>query len=338
MFFKTSKIIAFLLLCTVARAQMHQKYGIFDTSIDFDSNIAQNDLMLKSSILALEKTIDPNNYIVGPGDKFGINIDAMEKMFFSSFVGPAGDLLIPGVGSVQIAGYTLNLSISRIEKKISKTFKNANIDVSLIELKSFKIRLLGAINRPGFAVIKSEMRLDEVLDLVGGLHRDADEDNILIINKVGDSSIIAMNNYLAYSNLEHNPILNEGDVIEVPFKLDKNRSLVASHTLKKTPIIVSGFVNSPGPLKYFPGYSVGDYIGLAGGISEIGNSRKIFLIRNNIKTKVPLSKVVVPGDQIIIPENVFNIIFGKNSFIQNITALFSIVSTYTIIADRINNN
>ena len=75
--------------------------------------------------------------------------------------------MIPGVGAVQISGYSLKLAIKEIEK-ISKTFKNANIDVSLIDLKSFKIRFFGAINRPGFAVIKSEMRLDEALDLVGG--------------------------------------------------------------------------------------------------------------------------------------------------------------------------
>ena len=62
--------------------QIDQKYGVFDTSIDFESNIVSNDLMSKSSILALEKTIDPETYIIGPGDKFGINIDTMEKMFF----------------------------------------------------------------------------------------------------------------------------------------------------------------------------------------------------------------------------------------------------------------
>ena len=55
--------------------------------------------------------------------------------------------------------------------------------------------VFGAIN-DGFAVIKSEMRLDEALDLVR-LHRDADEDNILIINNNGDSSKIVMGNYLA---------------------------------------------------------------------------------------------------------------------------------------------
>ena len=50
-----------------------------------------------------------------------------------------------------------------------------------------------------------------------------------------------------------------------------------------------------------------------------------------------MSDIVIPGDQIIIHENAFSIIFGKNSFLQNVTALFSIISTYTIISDRINN-
>jgi hypothetical protein len=46
---------------------------------------------------------------------------------------------------------------------------------------------------------------------------------------------------------------------------------------------------------------------------------------------------VIPGDHIIVPEGTFSVLFGKNSFLQNLTALFSIISTYTIISDRLNN-
>ena len=333
-----SKLLLITLFFLDARAQNLPRYGVFDTNVEFKSNNSNNDLTLANPILALEESINPDKYIIGPGDKFGINIDTMEKMFFSASVGPSGDLLIPGVGSVQISGNSLNVSIEAIKKRISKTFKNANIDISLIGLKSFKIASLGAVNNPGFAVIQAGSRLDEFLGLVGGLHRDADENNIIKINKVGDSSRLVISKYLADGNLEHNPILNEGDVIEVPFKSNKNPELGKVHTLKKTPILVSGFVNNPGPLRYFPGYSIGDYIGLAGGISEIGDSKKIFLIRDNFKIKTKYSETVLPGDQIIIPEGTFSVIFGKNSFLQNLTALFSIISTYTIISDRLNNN
>ena len=49
------------------------------------------------------------------------------------------------------------------------------------------------------------------------------------------------------------------------------------------------------------------------------------------------NEIVIPGDHIIVPEGTFSVLFGKNSFLQNLTALFSIISTYTIISDRLNN-
>ena len=44
-------------------------------------------------------------------------------MFFSAPVGPAGDLLIPGVGSVQISGLNLSSSIISIKDGENKEFK-----------------------------------------------------------------------------------------------------------------------------------------------------------------------------------------------------------------------
>ncbi len=333
-----SKIIFIFIVIFDARAQNSHSFDYFDTSIENKSNHLNKNLISKNSVLALEKSVNPSEYTVGSGDVLGINISTMEKMFFSAIVGPAGDLLIPGVGSIQISGLSLDSSIIFIKDRILTTFKNADIDVSLVGLKSFKVQLFGAVNEPGFITVKAFTRLDEAINLSGGLHRDADENKLLIKNKDGDSNFVNINDYLLNGKLDQNPILLEGDRIEVFFSTKNNPKPAISFTLKKTPIFVSGFVNTPGPFKYFPGYNVGDYIGFAGGISEIGSSNKIFLIRKNKKIITTDLEIVLPGDQIFIPEGTFSVIFGKNSFLQNLTALFSIISTYTIISDRVNNN
>ena len=332
------RIFFFILIISSARAQSINKFGFFDTSTETNSTPLDNELISNNSFIALEKSVSPIDYIIGPGDILGININTMEKMFFSAPVGPAGDLLIPGVGSVQIAGLSLNSSITSIKNRILRTFKNADIDISLISLKSFKVQLFGALNEPGFATIQAFTRLDRAVSLAGGLHREADEERILIKNKNGDSNFVNIKYYLLNGDLNHNPILNEGDRVKVFFKPNSDSKSIIGLTIKKTPILVSGFVNTPGPLKYFPGYNVIDYIGLAGGISEIGSTRKIFLIRNSKKILISESELVLPGDQIHVPEGTFSVVFGKNSFLQNITALFSIISTYTVISERINNN
>ena len=320
-----------------ARAQIELKFGQFDTRVPDKSFLDNENLNLNKPTIILEKALDPEKYIIGSGDVFGININTMEKMFFSATVGPAGDVLIPGVGSITVSGVSLKKSISMINDKISKTYKNADVDVSLVDLKSFKVQIYGAVINPGFAEIQATTRLDEAIENLGGLHRYADEDKITIISKNDIDYTISLREYLNEGDLKNNPQINEGDIIKIPFQSDRIKELKKNVTFKKVPVLVTGFVNLPGPINYFPGYSVKDYVGMAGGVSDLGNVRKVYLIRDDIKSISSNNEIVIPGDHIIVPEGSFSVLFGKNSFLQNLTALFSIISTYTIISDRLDN-
>ncbi len=330
-------IIYIIVIMGCARAQIELNFGQFDTRVTDKSFLDNGDLKLNKPTIILEKSLDPNNYIIGPGDVFGININTMEKMFFPTTVGPVGDLLIPGVGSVSISGVNLKNSIQLIKDRISNTYNNADIGVSLIDLKTFKIQIYGAVINPGFAEIQATTRLDAAIEKLGGLHRYADEENISIISSKGAIAIISLKAYLIDGNLDNNPQLYEGDKINLPYLPSHINEFKNNVTFKRVPVLVTGFVNLPGPINYFPGYSVKDYIGLAGGVSELGNVKKVYLIRNDIKSKINNNEIVIPGDHIIVPEGTFSVLFGKNSFLQNLTALFSIISTYTIISDRLGN-
>ena len=330
-------IIYIIVIMGLARAQNGLNFGQFDTRVTDKSILDNRDLKLNKPTIILEKSLDPNNYIIGPGDVFGININTMEKMFFPTTVGPVGDLLIPGVGPVSISGVNLKNSIQLIKDRISKTYNNADIGVSLIDLKTFKIQIYGAVINPGFAEIQATTRLDAAIEKLGGLHRYADEEKISIISSKGAIAIISLKAYLIDGNLDNNPQLYEGDKINLPYLPSHINEFKTNVTFKRVPVLVTGFVNLPGPINYFPGYSVKDYIGLAGGVSELGNVKKVYLIRDDIKSKINNNEIVIPGDHIIVPEGTFSVLFGKNSFLQNLTALFSIISTYTIISDRLGN-
>ena len=149
------KILVIIMVMGEARAQIELKFGQFDTRVPDKSFIDNENLNQKKPTIILEKSLDPEKDIIGSGDVFGININIMEKMFFSSIVGLAGDLLIPGVGSITVSGVSLKKSIAMINEKISKTYKNADVDVSLVDLKSFKIQIIGAVINPGFAEIQA---------------------------------------------------------------------------------------------------------------------------------------------------------------------------------------
>ncbi len=330
-------IISISILTGQARAPSELNFGVFDTKVPNTSFLNDQDLNINKQSYVLEQALNPEKYIVGPGDIFGININTMEKFFFSSKVGPSGDVLIPGVGLIYVSGINLTNSIKMISNRIAKTYNNAEVDISIVGLKSFKIQIFGAVINPGFAEIEATSRLDIAIDKVGGLHRYANEDNILITDLDGSIKSISLLKYLRDGDLKNNPQISEGDKIFVQFESKYISKIENNLTYKKVPILVSGFVNEPGAINYFPGYNVKDYIGLAGGVSDMGNVDKVYLYRQSKKINASDNDPVLPGDHIIVPEGTFAVLFGKNSFLQNLTALFSIISTYTIISDRLNN-
>jgi hypothetical protein len=55
----------------------------------------------------LEGAIDPETYLVGPGDRFMIDVLSSMEDFFIVTVTPEGRLVIPTMGSLQVYGETL---------------------------------------------------------------------------------------------------------------------------------------------------------------------------------------------------------------------------------------
>ena len=93
-------------------------------------------------------------------------------------------------------------------------------------------------------------------------------------------------------------------------------------------VMVTGFVRSPGGFSYFPGYSVSDYVALAGGNAPNGNPRATIIRHINGYSDKGLETQVVRGDVIYIPRTGKDIYFGDLSVLQVITAALSIYLAY----------
>ena len=60
-------IIYIIVIMGVARAQNELNFGQFDTRVTDKSILDNRDLKLNKPTIILEKSLDPNNYIIGPG-------------------------------------------------------------------------------------------------------------------------------------------------------------------------------------------------------------------------------------------------------------------------------
>jgi protein involved in polysaccharide export with SLBB domain len=180
------------------------------------------DRELIRDVRALEEPVNPETYIVGPGDFFSINIISLENVFVTIPTGPTGELMIPSVGSVSITGMRLSEALRAIRDMISTRILDGDIFVSLEQIRSFRVYLYGAVIDPGYVEITPMMR---VSDLLGRdeLRQLAQLNEIRIIHKDGSETEIDLFEFKLRGDRSHNPRLIEGDQVFVPFgKLEEN--------------------------------------------------------------------------------------------------------------------
>ena len=113
----------------------------------------------------LDQAVDPEKYVVGPGDYFSIvlggqyNVEEHQLM-----VGPEGILFIPNIGQVRVAKLTLAQAREAISQPLRTKYISVNPNILLLQLRSFRVTVSGAVNKPGLVIVNA---LDRVSDAIG---------------------------------------------------------------------------------------------------------------------------------------------------------------------------
>ena len=150
----------------------------------------QDKLVRLPEAFIIETQIDPQSYILGPGDKIGLSIITSSNMAYILTITPSGKLWIPDIGPIHISGNNIPDAEIKVAKYIHENrFKTADISLVLLNIRQFKIQVIGAVNSPGIINVSSIERLTDAIRKLGGLHKLADEDNISI-QRVNSGEII----------------------------------------------------------------------------------------------------------------------------------------------------
>ena len=289
----------------------------------------QDKLIRLPEVFVIETQIDPESYFLGPGDKIGLSIITSSNISYILTITPSGELWIPDIGPIHISGNNIPDAEIKVADYIHENrFKTADISLVLLNIRQFKIQVIGAVNSPGFINISSIERLTDAIRKLGGLHKLADEENISIISKQGVKSICSLKAFQITGNLKDNPIIKEGDVIHVSYNSEFSDKIEESITHKQSIVFVTGFVLRPSGHKFIPGYSVNDYIAMSGGVTDFGSLEKISINRNGELLYMETITYLEPGDQINIPGNMKYRLLGNMSVLQTITAMMTMYLTY----------
>lgn len=255
--------------------------------------------------MALEKEVDPDEYYVGPGDQFLIQIGGAGSDNIETTVSPEGELIITAVGAIPVANKTLTEAKRITQEYLSVKYVSKTIGIHLVKPRLFKVSVTGAILEPGSVEVTAMSRAAEAIDLAGGLKQRmtvetlmqqvtikspvkeetslqttkpnpqvkyesyaGSQRNILIKRRTGESVPVDLQKFNLTGDLKANPFLRDGDVIIVP-----------TEETSAGRVYIAGALKNPDIFEFAPGDCVGDLITMAHGFTTDADSSKIELVR-----------------------------------------------------------
>jgi polysaccharide biosynthesis/export protein len=87
-----------------------------------------------------------------------------------------GFIMLPGLGALKVGGLTTQQVANQVRELLSKTVRDPQVAVDVVELHSQPVSVLGAVKTPGVYQIVGQKRLLEVVALAGGLDQEAGDD------------------------------------------------------------------------------------------------------------------------------------------------------------------
>ncbi|SPP62982.1 polysaccharide biosynthesis/export family protein [Nitrospira lenta] len=158
-------------------------------------------------------------YLLGAEDVLAIAVWRDEHLTKEVVVRPDGFVSFPLVGEVQAAGRTVEEVRADIAKRLAKFIPNPNVSVAATKVLSYRIYVLGRVNKPGEFMIGHTTDVLQALSLAGGLTPFASENDIRIIRRINGeqrSIPVPYGDLKQGKNLERNALLQRGDVVMVP--------------------------------------------------------------------------------------------------------------------------
>ena len=199
----------------------------------------------------------PTDYTLGPGDKilvefFGTNSEKKE-----GYISRLGTFNLPLLGPINLAGLKFSAAEELLKRRVSQELIGTDVYLSLSEMRSINVYVVGAAYKPGTYTVSSLASLTNTILASGGPSTQGSLRNIQVKRNGKLINSYDFYDLILKGDTSKDIRLQEGDTVFFPLIEDKIR--------------ISGSVKRPGLFEIKKGEDLGTLISYAGMINKQDN-------------------------------------------------------------------
>jgi len=205
------------------------------------------------------------DYVIGPGDELLIRAWGQIDLDAKVVVDRRGEVYLPKIGILSVAGLKYPQLQTYCKAAVGRVFRNFDLSVSLGQLRSIQVFVVGQARRPGSYTVGSLSTLVNTLFASGGPSGSGSMRHIQLKRQDRIISEFDFYDLLLKGDKSKDTQLLPGDVIYIP---------------PVGPLIaVAGSVNVPAIYELQDRASLGQVIGMAGGLTTTADRQKAVVER-----------------------------------------------------------
>jgi protein involved in polysaccharide export with SLBB domain len=229
----------------------------------------------KNRRLSFEPSLNqatPKNYILGAGDVVFVDIYGQSEKYYEATVNPDGFVLLDNIGPVAVSGKTIEEATGIIKSRVARFYTglsgpnpNTFIQVTLGNIRTIKVHILGEVRLPGTFTLSAFSSAFNALYAAGGPNENGTMRAIRLVRKNKTIAVIDVYELLIKGTANLDVQLEDQDVILVePFQ---------------SRVKVTGEVKRPLTFEIGKEDNLDDLLSYAGGFTDLAFKDRVSISR-----------------------------------------------------------
>ena len=211
------------------------------------------------------------DYVIGPGDEIVLRVWGQVNLNLELVVDRAGAVYVPQAGNVTVSGVQFRQLPGFLKSELGRVFRNFDLSVSMGQLRSIQVFVIGQARRPGTYTVSSLSTLVNALFASGGPTAQGSMRHIQLKRNNALVSEIDLYDLLLKGEKSKDARLLPGDVVFIPTAGPQ--------------VAIAGSIRNPAIFELKDEHTVGELLHLAGDLAPTADVGRVLLERINTEHK-----------------------------------------------------